>query len=1437
MTPSPFVALLLLLCSLVARCEAAPTLPLGGCGAGTSGFKIHNLAENVKGVQCLIENNITFAILPAMVTNGLVEWDNGEPIVWVPHSFQSPPSVGQYRLVLQRTGAWAPVSTSLKGNYLCTDGMDGGATTTTTTTTTTSPPSSVPTVSSVMQTLRSVVFAAAPVVAVMDFTSNEVCLPATASLVQDMQLLQAASTAIAVQFGATGPTSTLSSRATTTTVCFQVPNELYNVSKVTSHSLSLTARDTYDVLATGSQLRVTPVMMALQQMAAGVMLSDDVTLEGANILATVRFAGVGTALPHTTDVSHVITSTLFFSMVNNGALGGRRTASTSPIPYLITRYNMRFFVPRSYLGRVRAGRKSVCATYNGKSVVVAPLVFQGVAAMTTAASFSPETAIPITLHGGTATSIASGAYAAFVSASPDCTSDGANISLLPLNSFMSGDSNPTVSALLVIGADVPAGRYVCMRRIASKMRFAVAYHGKPVTIGAKVIPPPAAATAPVLTIFNGSSGSLHLQEFVRPSASTDDAEAYLSALKTVSGAYRVFRFVAVQAGAAAADKKAACGRSRQEATQYAASGVMQFSFPLYLHQTHGVLCADGEYVRIDYTVLQPTNGLISKTGTGDIAPRRVVLSSGVKYDAVPFALSSSNPTSLVSRTMVRMSENDSCAFGYTVRMKSYGTQNYIAIPTALVGVYTVCVGIYNETGTSMFASTGLQVDFASYALARHKWMQEAGIDTTEWTPCGSASTCGLHTEQQYIQVCNGAIRPNVWPERLEGAFVGPGSVTVLMVGNLYKTPAIVLMNDVYVPVAAAFVHCQQFSMLELSTDNGETYGPAAVVLSSHPQILLNPSTDVSGVVVGFVPWGVTCLGAHVGSDVMVGRTETGVSVIDTSGLLFSKSEGYYAVCTRNGDAWAPVTDTYIKIVTGVVTMYGAEAISTGDALPQQRSIQLYQTQTATWAVVGTFSPSVGLVLKLVWNDATCKAAAAHTAPLNYISPSSSRVTVEVSLIAAAPEGLSERALYPCYAMSKSGSTASPLPFEERRGRSIRVMQLTLSSLFYLPYLVLSVSAPADTRILLTDPQNPPITRLALQVASSESDVPVCSVRAVYATVLAVETDDLGHRWVTVPTWVPQTLGGSGATNVYVKMCATASSSASPEFVPVDAYIMLKANGTRLAGDTMSLRLTFLPLNASTDVLDSKAARGALATYTATVLHVPETVVLVTSLGNNAFELFIDDALQTGAAPQSTMTPSKQLYHILAKGTNLPLFVKGSEKAMTWFVLSKAECVHLLDQTFWDAYSVLNLPTSGSQSGHPNYTALSIALFCVVVVPTAIGFVAFSIQQTIPTLSHSRFGKRATVFAEAGDSPPPRNPSSPVVPEAENSVKDKTGEDPLVRAKDVGHQSPLYASEEEGEELHDTRDMEGSPPLSNRTFFLTHQEGDSACSSAPEKVKR
>ncbi|CAC9482308.1 conserved hypothetical protein [Leishmania infantum JPCM5] len=1483
-------ALLVVLCFLLARSEAALTAPFGGCEVGTSGYAIHSPGENDKGAQYLMDNGIAFAILPATVTNGVVTWENGEVAAWMPPDFQAP-SDAHYCLILRKNGAWSVVSMPFTWNHLCIDGREDGETTTMTTqmpnTTTTStttttpaptanphlssssfqsegsasssfaspittttlapspttsttaaPPPSVPTVSSVMQTVRSVVFAAVPTVNVMDFTSNVVYLPATATLVESMQALQAASIVIAVRFGATGPVSALLTDATAASVSFHVPHELYNVSVVTSHALSLVTLNTADVLVVGSQLRITPVLIALQQMSMGVVLSDESILEGTDILATVRFAGAGTALLYTTDVSKVITSTLSFSMVNNGAVGSRCKPSTSSIPYFITRYDVRFLVPGNYTARVHAGRKSVCATYNGKSVVVAPLAIQGIAATTTAASFPAATAIPIRLQGGTTTGIARGAYAAFASASSDCTSEGAKISLLPVNSFnSSSDSSAVPGALLVASSEVPTGSYVCMRRTSTNTKFAVRYHGKPVTVGAASMPPAAAATAPVLTIFNGSCGSLNLLEFVRPPASEDDIAAYLSAASNVSEAYRVFRFVAVKAGATAADKADACRRFKQEATRDAANGAMQFSFPFYLQQTNGVLCADEEYVRIDYTVIQPTNWLMSMAGVSDFASRMLVLSSGPEYDAVPLSVRSSRLASVGSGTAVRISQDGSCAFGYTARIQSYNTQQYIAVPTASVGVYTLCAGLYNETGTSMFVSTGSQVDLASYVRGRRKWMHEAGIERTEWTPCGSASTCGLHTQQAYIEVCNGAVRRNVWPQRLDGAFVGSDSAMVLMAGNLYKTQAIVLMNDVYVPVAAAFAHCQQFSLLQLSTDDGATYGPAAVVLGNHPQIALSPVTDVSGVIVGFVPWNAMCRGVHTGADVMVARTAAGISVIDISGLLFTKSEGYYAVCVRNGVAWARVTDTYIKVVIGGVTVYQAEAINTGDALANQKSIHLYQTQTATWGVAGTFSPSVSLLLKLVWMDSTCTMDAAYTAALRYISPSSAHATVEASLIAAAPAGVASPTLYPCYTANTFGNTAAPMPFEEHRGRSITVTQLTLSSLFYLPYLELSVSAPVDTRILLTEPQDPPITRVSLRVTSSQSDVPQCGAAATYATVLTIETDDLGRRWMTVPAWVPQTLGGSGATNVYLKMCATASSSANPEFVAVEAYLVLSANATNLAGNPMSLRLTFLPLNSSTDLLDYKAAQYALVKYAATELKVPETVVLVASLGNNAFELFIDDALQTGAAPQSTLTPTQQLYQTLAKGTNLPLFLNGRDNATAWFALAKAEAVHLVDQTSVDDYPALALPVSGSAGKSFNYTGLSIALFCVVVAPTTIGFVAFSVQQTIPTLSHSRFGKKTAVCVETGDSPPPRNPCSPMDLEADGGAKkDEARDVPLVvpRAEDTT-QCPLYDSDDEGA-THEMKDMGTSPPLRNDTFAMAHRKGVSSRSSVEDEER-
>lgn len=1313
-----------------------------------------------------------------------------------------------------------------------------------------------------MQALKSTVFAAVPNIDVMDYTSNVVYLAATASIVRNVQALQAANTVLALRFGTSGPVSALQVDAAASAVGFQVPYELYNVAAVTALQLTLVTLSTSDLLASGAQLRITPVITALQQMAtSGVMLREEATLGGGDVFATARFAGAGTATPYTTDVSHVITATLSFSMVNNGAVGGRCTASTSALPYFITRYDVRFIVPSSYAALVHAGRKSVCAMYNGKGTVVAPLSIQHLAATTTAPQFSAAAAIPVTLLGGTTTGIANGAYTAFVSTASDCSSAEADASLLPFNSFSSSsDATAVPDAIVVTPAQTREGRFVCVRRASGGTAFAVTFQGGAVVVGGRAqVPPPspsaAAAASPVLTIFNGSSGVLGLAEFVRPAASDSDTAAYVAAAAIVSESYRVFRFVGVKAGATDADKKAACARAKQEATRDAANGVMQLSYPLYLQQATGVLCADSVYVRIDYTVVQPQTWLTSMAGTPDFTARTLVLSAGATYDAVPLVAGSSSSgmsgTGVGSAPALRLSPDANCAFGSTARIQLYGTQQYVAVPTAAVGVYAVCVGLYNETGTSVFVSTGLQVALASYAVGRSNWVLNAGVDTTEWTPCGSASTCGQHTEQAYVQVCNGAVRSNVWPQRLEGAFVGVNSLPVLMTGNLLKTQATVLMNDLYVPVAAAFAQCQQFSLLPLSTDDGATYGPAAVVLANNPQIAISSAMAVSGVVMGFVPWDSTCRGDHTGADVMVARTAAGVSVIDMSGLLFAKTEGYFAVCVRNGESWARVTETYIKVVAAASTVYRAEGISTDNAAANENSIQLYQTQTAVWAVIGTFSPSVSLVLKLVWNDATCAADAAYTAAMHYVSPSSANVTVEASLVAAAPVGApSTPRLYPCYAAASPGAVAAPMPFEAHRGRAITVAPLTLASLFYLPHLSIAVTAPADTRLLLTDPQDPPITFVALQVANDASATPQCGAGAMYATVLAVDMDDLGRRWMTVPAWVPQALGGSGATDAVLKMCATASSSANPEFVAVDAYLVLSAQGTNLAGGPMSLRLTFQPLNTSTDAIDYAAARAALVTYAATQLNVSGAAVLVAALGSNAFELFIDDALKTGAAPDSALTPTQQLYQVLSKGTGLPLVVQGRENTTAWFALAKAEGVQLVDQSAVSDYPALQLPTSGSGTDTSNFAALSIALFCVVVAPTTIGFVAFSVQQTIPTLSHSRFGKKAAVYAETGDSPPPRNPRPAAEREAEGGSgnggggpkSDESGVPavsvPLTvvpRAEDTT-QNPLYDSEEEAPAAHEMKDMGSSPPLRNDTFAMA-KKGISSRSSGTEDDKR
>lgn len=55
-------------------------------------------------------------------------------------------------------------------------------------------------------------------------------------------------------------------------------------------------------------------------------------------------------------------------------------------------------------------------------------------------------------------------------------------------------------------------------------------------------------------------------------------------------------------------------------------------------------------------------------------------------------------------------------------------------------------------------------------------------------------------------------------------------------------------------------------------------------------------------------------------------------------------------------------------------------------------------------------------------------------------------------------------------------------------------------------------------------------------------------------------------------------------------------------------------------------------------------------------------------------------------------------------------------------------------------SLAELPLSylvtqtANETSNTDAIATSIRLFCVVIVPTALGFVAFSVQRTIPTLS-------------------------------------------------------------------------------------------------------
>lgn len=1493
---------------LAVRGHAAFVAMTGGCSSGTSGYTIHSTSENDAATQFLNDHAIKSAVLPAHVSNGVFSWDNGEIATWLPSPFVVPAN-GDYQVLLRGDGKWRFASGSVSYlTFLCSSGNAADTTTTTTTTTTststtstTPPPASsassgdgttvapaplptssttttststtttvpptttttpttaapavVPTVPSVMQALKNAVLDAVAAITVMDYTSNVVYLPATAAIVQSLQVLRSGNSVIALRFGASGPVAALLTDASTVSIGFQVPNSLYGVSANTSYALSLVTLDgAAAATAVAAQLVIVPIMTVLQNMPAPVRIREEASGNADNILASARFAGEGTMVPYTSDVSLAFTSMLSFTMINNGVVGNACSPSTSLLPYFVTRHDLRFVVPAAYVSRVRSGRKSVCASYKGKSTVIAALSIQGLGATTTAPNFPVGTPIPVTLLGGSTTSLAKGGYTAFVSSSSACSSERAGISLVPLNTFRSAvNTADTPSALLITSDTVepPLAPYVCMRRTSTGAKFAVTFNGAPVTIRRAPSITPSSAD-PVLTIFNGSNGSVNLTEFIRAPSVPSELSAYTAARQTLEQSYVAVRFVPVRAGAAAtaAVRTAACKQVRTaEATLGVSNSVMQVPYPLYLQQTYGVLCAAEQYLRVDYVLVQPDSWLVSVADTTDYSSNTFVLSSGPSQDAAPIAVRSSgaaaSSSSPATSVAVRFSADGSCAYGHTSAIGLYGTQPYISYPTSLSGFYTICAGIYNQPGTSMFASTGKTVAMASYELARSNWLLDAGIDGSEWTPCGSVSMCGMHNEQKYIQVCNSAVSGNAWPARLEGAFELPGSLRVRMSGNLVETAALALMNDVYVPIDAAASHCQQFSVWPMSADDSASYGPAAVVLGNHPQVALDAATVVSGVVVGFVPWDAQCQDAHTGSDVMVARDAAGVSVLDMSNFLYTKAEGYYAVCTHNGAEWARVTDTYIKVISGVATTYRAEAINTGDAVTDQSGIHLYQTQTATWSIIGTFASGVDMVFKLVWNDETCTADAAYVAALTYVSPSTASVIVEASLIAAAPSGAASSVLYPCYILSSSSTTASPLPFEQHRHRAIAVSRLTLASLYYLPEFALSYAAPEDTRVLFTDPSSPPITHVALHTVGNRDAAVRCDGRD--AAVLTVETDELDQRWIMVPATLTQSLA-AGATGevVVVKLCATASSSIDPEFVAVAALLVLDKEGTSLADAPMSLRLSFLPLNTSTDLLEYAVAKKKLVEYTANTLKVPAAAVLVAPLGNNAFELFLHPTQVTGAAPDSTYTPTQQLYRLLVANTNLPLYVQSQENTSATFALATVEGVLLANQSSVAAYPVTSLKTSGKSTTVTSLSGLSIALFCVVVAPTTVGFVAFSVQQTIPTLTRLKLGKKAEVYPETGDSPPPRNPRGAAEKEIEEHSSPTQKEEPkssdiplsvVPRAEDTAD-NPLYDSDSDSNELatQPAKDMGSSPPLRNDTFAMERKKPATHSSVSDDDLK-
>ncbi|RNF19027.1 uncharacterized protein Tco025E_04454 [Trypanosoma conorhini] len=1439
----------------------------GGCidDPGKWTACVHSAAENGAVVAFLRAQEMSAAGIAGYVQGGNVYWNDGSAMNWKPPGFDPSSAADAGFLVVRSDASWGVLAYDVFPDtiFICTDGeVLPGTTTTTSTeapaTTTTEAPTEAPTnVSEVVDALAGAMSAVGTFDIVPSTTNTvEVPVKATALLHQLDVLRQRHHYFFGVYFAEKGDAvkpqgvSTLM-RGTGSTLEFIVPLSLMDlgVRQYLTRVVAVNNLGTSIYRQTDARLLIHSVEEVLQNLKGSVEINEEDMVDGRDIIRPLRVMGPGTRVQHTVAVSPSAFSGLSLTMINHRRVGKACAPSNLPIEFVFANGKLQLFLPREYVERVRTAPRSLCASVAGKHVAIAALEGRRWKFTAAKSNYAWGEPIQVLASGASSAAVASNMYSAFLSHSARCTSvdDGVvslelETSALPAGGSTSSLPREQQQELTLYLNTASAGKktgYLCAQHASTGRKIPiVSLAGSRVRVTGEL---PTMLPSGWVAFFNGSTGSMTLKDVVLPSQSESDVEHFNFVLRLITQNSLRVRFVPLPVGAGWATRLQRCrGNTAGNEMQFAANGgILQMNTPFFPSDSVGVLCAGAEYLRVNYRVYEPLQWL-QRFGGSDAAVLSAVLPS-LPTSAVRLSVTNWDVS---AHFAVRLAVDGRCHVGFTANVwQASDAAHAVSFPNTVSGTFTLCVGVYTAAGgTSMFVSTDRKVFVISYETGLKAWKKEQEVLSGTWTPCGASSVCGYVSPQPFLEVCGRQTVTHAWPSIVTEMFYSLGSLSVKLRGEAQIYPGALVEDRVF--VKREKFSCQNLSRVEVSGD-GHLYSTSAVINQAHSVVSLKPSTPLAGVVLGFATWDEGCDSTSIRHKVLVSTVAPAagpVSALDLVSLLGGREEMYFVVCVLQATSWRTVSQTHIHAIPSgaEAKSVGADAIATLSPNEHERLLYLWQTGTEEWNIVGSFLPNVAMSLALVWDNASCHASPAYAALMRYVSPTTALVRVEASFIAAAPTPTS--LLYPCYSIE--GAPALPLRIEQRRKRCVVILNLSLSSLNYLPHFAIRYNTTEYTTIIFSDPLNAPITQLELFLLPSPVEAGAatsCSPTAQrHVLSLLVQVNEFGLRYVTIAPSVPAMLGSAGR-EVYLRLCATASKGVSPSFVQVSAYLVVNSIGSVTQPAPFSLELVFLSLNNTGHLLPLPKCAESVKRYVvdATGWSLDQRGILITSKGNNRFLLFIEPTLEVTG--EDATKQLRAVYRAMASGKHLPLRVSYADGL--WFVLCSVEGVHLFNQTPYD--ELPRVVVTGLDAANGAYdgdlTKQTITIFCIVIVPVVVGFVVFSLQRTVPRLSLPNLGKgwlkqrngngRGTrakaahnaVFAvldcEGPDSPPPRIPHSM-----------ETDVHRAALAAENSAAGPLYDSD--GDEAPTSLGCTPPPPpplpVGNATFsFREHGAGETS----------